>query len=171
MSEYKFSNNDKVTFINGDVSGYGEVVGVATTDMAVIGPIYMIKVLFTESPAVMAWQYDTIAVPEINMVGIHVASAMHGVSGDKSIGGYPIYIKQPAPEATGFIEDTTRPVLTIPYRVLHGLRDMPDSERGMFGETWVDFLYVDQITALISKPHFRLFMLSLLTNDGRKRSL
>lgn len=165
MSEYKFSNKEKVTFINGDVSGYGEVVGVATTDMAVIGPIYMVKVLFTESPAVNGWQYDTIAVPEINMVGIHAASALH----DRSPGGYPVYIKQPVsePEPGVFIADTTQPVLILQYRVLHGLRDMPDTERRLFGDTWIDYLYDDQIAAMIPKPHFQLFIQSLMVANGR----
>jgi hypothetical protein len=70
--DYKFKNNESVTFDNGVISGHGVVLGVATSGHPIIGSIYMIEVY--ESLKVILpnelYPYTVIPMAECHMLSI-----------------------------------------------------------------------------------------------------
>lgn len=69
--EYKFKNNEPVIFDNGVIRGHGVVLGVATTEHAVIGSIYIVEVF--ESNVELpneTYPYTVIPMTECHMQSI-----------------------------------------------------------------------------------------------------
>lgn len=68
MNKYKFSDKEKVAFNYGDIFGYGEVIGVTTTELPILGCFYTIRVHVSnhELPT-KDYPFTTITTPEIGM--------------------------------------------------------------------------------------------------------
>ena len=71
---YKFKNNEPVTFDNGVIKGHGVVLGVATTGHAVIGSIYMIEVYESLGVILPNDEYPYTVIP---MTECHIQSIKH----------------------------------------------------------------------------------------------
>lgn len=158
MSGYNFSNKEKVVFSTAGYSGYGEVVGVSLTLLSVSGPYYMVKIIHTDSPELIAHPFDTIVVPEDDMVSINLSTVLVRLQNGDS--AYNLYIK-----------DDPTPVLQVNFDFLTPLRSMSEPERTMLANKWVDNVIATtpDLLTKISEPFFRIFIKHLINQEKRTR--
>lgn len=153
MSEYKFSNKEKVTFVYGDLTGYGEVVGVATTELPIIGSYYMVNVIWTDSVAVKNHPFKVVAIPEINLVSIAMNKLLEKTADNQLV--YKVFQGQ-----------SETPLLQLNHKFVMSLRGMPTPEREMFLDTWLTNLITStDILSLVEETHLRVFMKSTIFGD------
>lgn len=150
MSDYKFSNKEKVTFVYGGMNGFGEVIGVATTELPILGSFYIVKVLWSDSDAVNNHPFNVITIPEINLVSIKMGSTPEKIDGHSA---YKV-----------FIGDNPVPLLQLKQKFVWNLRDMPNPERQKFIEVFLDDLIATTvILEYIEEAHLRNFIRAILS--------
>ena len=127
MNKYNYAENQPVAFNYGGVSGYGTVLGVATTELPILGCYYMIRTQTCNKGLPNdTYPFKTISMPEIGMV-------------DLKLGDYnAVDISKGYTESTIEIKVDGEIIILIKSMYLEVMKTMPEPERSNHVEEWAN---------------------------------
>lgn len=144
MSNYNFKQKELVAFSYGGCEGYGEVVGVATLPMAVLGCFYMIRVLTSATKLPTAeYPFTTISMPEIGMIKLSLDNELI------EIDDVPTFA----------VKLGEKVVCYLKCEYLTAVQFMPEPERTNHVAQWASDLFNSgSLPSKITYPHLHQFM-------------
>lgn len=126
MSKYNFAEKDSVAFDFSGVCGYGSIVGVATTELPILGCYYMIKVVTSNQKLPNdTYPFTTISMPEIGIVKMHLE---HNVTMIDDVRSRKLFVG-------------TKFVVSLKDAYIHALSVMPEPERDIHVKDWAESLF------------------------------
>ena len=126
MSKYNFAEKDLVAFDFFGVAGYGQIVGVATTDVSILGCYYMIKVLTSNRKLPNdVYPFTTISMPEIGIVRMNLEDHVTMVDDVRS---QQLFVG-------------TKLVVSLKSAYIGALMSMPEPERTAHVKDWAESLF------------------------------
>lgn len=139
MSKYNFAEKDLVAFDFSGVSGYGSIVGVATTDVPILGCYYMIKVNVSNRELPNdTYPFTTISMPEIGIVKLTMPSKTVMID---DVPAREIYVG-------------TKHVLSVKLAYMNALCMMPQPERDIHVKDWADSVFaISEFPSKVTVEH------------------
>lgn len=144
MSNYNFKQKELVAFSYGGCEGYGEVVGVATLPVAILGCFYMIRVITsTTKLPTEEYPFTTISMPEIGMLKLNLDDKFFMID---DVPTYPVKLGNHV-------------ACYLKTEYLGAVKCMPEPERTNHVKQWATELYNSgSLPTKITFPHLHQFM-------------
>lgn len=143
MSKYRFKSDERVAFSYGGTDGYGTIVGVATTEVPILGVFYIINVLKSNKELPNdEYPFTTIAMPEIGMLRLKFGK----VEQIEEIFVVPILLGD-------------HPICYVKQQYISALRQMPTPERTIHTTQWAKEIFdTSELPTTVTLAHLHALL-------------
>lgn len=144
MSKYNFVESDHVAFSYSGIEGYGQIVGVATSEVPILGCYYMVKVLTSnQNLPSEKYPFTTISIPEIGLVKLHLDSRVYPID---DVSTYPVEVNK-------------KHICYLKTEYFYAMCSMPEPERSYHVQQWAEQLFqTGQLPSKVTQNHLHQFM-------------
>lgn len=139
MSKYNYAEKDHVAFSFNTIEGYGQIVGVATSEVPILGCYYMVKVLTSNQNLPNdTYPFTTISMPEIGLAKLHLDRRVFKID---DVGTYPV-------------ELGVKQICYLKTEYFHAISCMPEPERSYHVKQWAEQLFATgELPSKVTLPH------------------
>lgn len=126
MSKYNFAEKEYAAFSFNNIEGYGQIVGVATSEVPILGCYYMVKVMTSNQNLPNdTYPFTTISMPEIGLAKLRLDRSVVRVD---DVSTYPV-------------ELGTKRICFLKTEYFHAISSMPEPERSLHVKQWAEQLH------------------------------